>query len=718
MTVGIELNAMEEGISHADGKEKAREYASVKKWQDIIKRARKFDEEQRKQYAKDRRSARGDSGFSVDENVIGTNIDIIESFLYAKDPDVEALPARACKPPSIDALRDAAEEIVKSDPEAQQQIAAAFQQASLSHQQESLLAIGQGLPPPPPLSSAEFEEQMVQDRFLEMKKRYESRQRDNKTLSETMEIVVSHLWRVASLQQRARRWARSGLTVGIGVLKASWQERSQPSPETSERENDIQGLIQRAAAQRASIDDSEAGDIDALIADYQQQLETIRREPQQVVARGFVIDVVQAEDFQVPPGFTVTDHRNAPWVAHRIPTLLGDAKAHFGLSDEVMKDATRYYSRKPEMVRDASAGAAGGIQATDADAYVTTGDADAAGQDEAWVLVTEVWDQTSGVVRTLIEGVKCWAKPAWYPPKTTAFNPFFLYCSSEVDGERHPQSLVSRSTKLADEYNRMNSSLREHRKRCLPKTGFHMGQLPADQIRKIEGGVTGELVGLLPTNPNASVGDLLFPIIYPPVDMSLYDTSRIMQALDRLWGIPEALSSGASARHQTATGAEIEQSAFSTRTGGRRDILEAALADLAQYTAEVAHAKLSAEDVAKIAGPNALWPEYTGTNEVASMISVGIRIGTSGKPNTSMERDAWAALMPVLDAKIDEIAMHRNATPENVADCKERMLRVTAERANEHFDLEGIIPKPGPTPPPQMMPVSGAAPNDISQQPT
>lgn len=66
------------------------EEAEVKKhWQEY-EEARKFDEAARRQYAIDRRYAAGtsDQRWAVNTNLIGSFIDILVSFLYARNPDV------------------------------------------------------------------------------------------------------------------------------------------------------------------------------------------------------------------------------------------------------------------------------------------------------------------------------------------------------------------------------------------------------------------------------------------------------------------------------------------------------------------------------------------------------------------------------------------------------------------------------------------------------
>lgn len=708
-----EQQTLDTGIDAADPA-KARERADVERWAKRIEEARKFDEEARKQYARDRRYARGDTASEVGANLAGTYIDILESFLYARDPDVDALPAKACEPPSVDAVRAAAEQMVAQDPMMQQQLAMIGQQQAQQWQADTEIAAAQGLPPTPPPGPDQAMDALVQQQFDAIQARYAQRMRDAKAFGETVEIVVSRLWADAGLKRRGRRWVRSALTVGVGILKASWQERTAPSPETVQAINDLQDNIKRAAAQRAALEEQDPGiferikqgflhaigqDVEAKLAEYDRQLKALQGQAEQVVARGFVVDVVQGEDFQVAPGYTIADHCDAPWNAHRIPMLALDAQADFGLTTEQLAKATRYTARKPECGKDEAA-ILDTVRPEDADAYKVGGLEQADGD---WVMAWEIWDRDSNSVLTMIEGIKGWVKPAWQPTATTRFYPFFLVTTSEVDGQRHPQSLVTRSAKLIDEYNRIGSAEAEHRRRIVPKTAFNAGAFAEGEANKLASAVVGEMVALHLTNPTASLNDIMRAVEYPQMDAALYDRNRIVGELERLWGIQEALS-GAIDTPKTATEAEIQQSGFQARSSGRRDLLEAALQELALFTAQVAHAHLSAEDVAAIAGPNAMWPAYSGPDSLNALLNVEIRAGSSGKPNTSAERQAMSAGLPLYQAAIDKIGMLRGSTPQEMADCHETLVRIFADRVGDRIDMDSLIPKPGP------MPVMGAVP--------
>jgi hypothetical protein len=85
-------DAVNGGIAQADQQTEVSEVEKqdLKRIRDEYNGAREFDKEMRKQYAKDRRYAGGlsDPSWASDANLIGAFIDILVSFLYARDPDV------------------------------------------------------------------------------------------------------------------------------------------------------------------------------------------------------------------------------------------------------------------------------------------------------------------------------------------------------------------------------------------------------------------------------------------------------------------------------------------------------------------------------------------------------------------------------------------------------------------------------------------------------
>lgn len=738
------IAALETGIAMAAdpdparAKKLSREQADVKRWMARFEEAREYDVDARRQYARDRRQARGDSGFLVDANLIGTYIDIQESFLYARNPDFDVTPGPAHRMPTPEQLRDVVESNEQLMAQLQQQ---AEDEAMEVGRRVAVELVAAGVPEDQALAQSQQAQEsfaaqggvdkLVSIEVMKLRKQYARRSREMKQFCETMEAVGTQMWKDANLKRRGRPWVRSSLTIGPGVLKASWQERTEISPETQTAINDLQQNIARARAIQTELQDGSAGviagawdtvkgvfgnDQEAKIADLERQLETIQSGAERVVARGYVIDNVDGENFQVAPGFTIANHLDAPWNGELSFISYEDALAQFGpylaqydekgRAEEILGKATRYYPRKPCMGKDESVSAMSeGVTAADADAYTTNSTTGAT----SFLRVVELWDAVSNTVLTGITGVPFWVKPGFNPPATTRFYPYFVLCTSEVDGQRHPQSLVTRSTKLMDEYNRIGSAEAEHRRRIIPKMGFNAGAMEAEEVEKLVKAKTGEYVAIKTTQPNVDLRNLLMPISYPQMDPAVYSRVGITTELERIWGIQEALS-GSVNTAKTATEADIQQQGFQARSSSRRDSLESVLSDLAQYTCEISRVYLTDEDVRFIAGPSAFWPPYMGPDDLTEFVRIEIRAGSSGKPNTALERQSWANLLPLLQQGITQIGQLRGASPESMADAIEQLMRLTAERSGERIDIDQLIPQNDgsqPVQPPQPQPAAG-----------
>lgn len=213
--------AVDQGITAADAPadpmqaaRKAAEKQQVTQWLAELQAAREFDKEIRKGYARDRRYARGDSGFEVSVPLIAGAIDTIVSFVYAKDPDVDAIPSQMVEapkepppqppepPPGIQGLmEDPSAPLLEAGGDIEQAgMQAGFQlaQEHAQHQQ----------------AMAEYEQAKAAYDAAEAEKR--QRKLELALFSQTLEVVISKLWRKARLKRRARRAVRSGLTTSIG----------------------------------------------------------------------------------------------------------------------------------------------------------------------------------------------------------------------------------------------------------------------------------------------------------------------------------------------------------------------------------------------------------------------------------------------------------------------------------------------------------------------
>lgn len=733
--------AMEEGIAAADSDdapEKQKEASDVGRWMRRINSTLGFDADAHRNYVRCRRYARGDSGFMVDANIVGTNLDISEAFLYAKNPDVDVLPAKAVEIPGGEALVDAAMYVAEQSEEVEkaQQLAT----SSLVLMAQQALATGQ------PFDAAAAQK-MTQETvkaiteivaaaaLAKLKAEYSRRQRENKAYAETGELVISRFWHDGRLKDRGRPWVRSMLTIGPGIFKGAYQQRTAPSPDTVSAIADLQQQLQRVAELRKRMADESGDELEASEADLQRQLRALQDKEEPVISKGFVVDNVAGENFVVAPGFRIVDHMDAPWNAERIPMELDEACALYKLTRTQKAMVTKYMARRPVIERPISAGSEGmgevdpreAQQFLQGNAMVGPDTLDRDGADGLtgaghFVMVWEIWDKTSNSVLTTIEGLTCWVRPSWTPPPTLNFYPYFVVGASEVDGSRHPQGPVERSRKLVDEYNRIGSAEAKHRARTIPKTAFNAGAFEKGEAEKLERAGVQEMVALKLTNPNADIRTIILPITYAAIDPTLYDRTRIIQEIERIWGIQEALG-GAINVEKTATEADIQQQGTQARFGSKRDSIEGVLSRFAVYTFQLARRYLTYDEVRAIAGPNAYWPPYKDGEDVRLLLNIDIKAGTTGKPNSRLEREAWGVLLPTLKTLIAEYCLLKRVGPGEQADSIKELARITIERAGDRIDVDSLFP-----PAPPAMPVDpatgapmpgapGSAPGDAGPQP-
>src|SRR5690606_31352218 len=126
--------------------------------------------------------------------------------------------------------------------------------------------------------------------------------------------------------------------------------------------------------------------------------------------------------------------------------------------------ATAYF-RVPGRQAD-GAGFSGAAPGEQADSF-SKGTAGATDTSKACVCVWEVWNKDTGHVITLAEGCPRYLRQPFKPEqRTTRLYPFFSWAVIWNDGARRPQSLVDRSRSLLDEYNRVRTNYKTHRRRA------------------------------------------------------------------------------------------------------------------------------------------------------------------------------------------------------------------------------------------------------------
>jgi len=536
---------------------------------------------------------------------------------------------------------------------------------------------------------------------------------DARLFAKTLEVVIHKLWKRGKVKRAGIKWVRAALSVGIGWLRVTWQQRTMQDPVIKSQMDDIQDNLKRLVAMKAEMAEGYvAEDAEAQQLEYEEAMEVLEQKVERIISRGMAFDFIRSEDVTVSNEVdSVMDYPDSPWVDIRFFKAFDTACAMFpDVPLDVMKSATLYSRVKQLPVGEAPKPGITKQAPEDADNFArqasdAVNNTDCSGM---FVCIHELEHRDSGMDYTMIEGVPMYPRqPVARKPYATRFYTVFGLSFSETDGMRYPESLNTRSHTLQDEFTNLESRLATHRQRVIPKILFNKNKIANKGIKAITDAVTGEMVGV-EVRGNIDLSKLLFVPAYPQVDMGLYDTSNITRSMEIVWGTQEAVMGSISVA-KTATEAKIQEAGTGARTSSKRDELDDRLTEIAQYTGELAIQVLDAADVRGLAGAEALWPEINKPEDLDAFVQVQIRAGSSGKPDTAAEIEAWSQLMPMISQAIGDIAALRKSNPLDVADKLEALLEETVERFGDKIDITRLIPQVQGIDPATGLPIDQAA---------
>ncbi len=531
----------------------------------------------------------------------------------------------------------------------------------------------------------------------------------------TLEIVISSLWKRGKLKKAARKAVRSVLTNGEGWLKVLFVTEKTPQAETYQTElNDAREMQAKLLAQEKLLEDPTGSpdELEVRKAEVAALMLSLTQKLEMAVANMLVIDFVPTENMQVSQDVaSISDYLDANWVGNEKYIKWDDALADFPrLSDEDLKSAKVYYQKGPKELttRDIdNVLPQGMLTAETAQAFVTS----TSQQNETkYVRAIEIWDRTDKTIRTVVDGVKKWAKEPFQDPyPKSRFYPYFYFCFYEVDGERHAQSLSWRLYKLQDEFSSVRSNYRLMRERSIPAVLCDATAIDKTEADKLSGAKIQEIVMLRPSTVNKPLSEIFAPKPVANIDPRLFDTSAILSDMERVSGVQEALSAAmsSSGNPKTATEANIQQTGTNARTSADRDAEEDMLTDLALATAEMAIQAMPTEEVQRLCGAKAMWPSGMSIDDLFSLVEVQIEAGSTGKPRQGADQQAWVQLLPTLQQMIQQINQALALGDIPLAEAYSEVLKETMLRLGDESDPERFIPQvpppgsPGSNPPPK-----------------
>lgn len=497
-----------------------------------------------------------------------------------------------------------------------------------------------------------------------------------RNFSKTLEIILSRLFRDGDLKSAIKRQSLSAMTNCVGWVKVLLQQDKRTDPLIVNKISDMRDNLRRIDSLLAHLKDPAAcADVDQLKAELTDQLRALEDRVEVAGAMGAAFDFIHPDDLFVDENLReVADYRQAGWLAQREFMTTAKARETFGLGEDGLRGAKTYADQAGEDRTTTQEGT----------------------EPKGFVAVYEVWDRNASTIYTMIDGCKTYARPPYSPtPASRRFYPFFLLGFHFIDKRRWPRSDVDLAHKLQEEASRALSNFAEHRRRVRPKTFFNKQNLKPEDVSAIQGAENIELVGLDPVDPAIPLSNLLHTPSYPQVDPGLYDIGVYRAAIEEIFGLQDA-ARGAVVKAKTATEAGFQEAGKESRMDWRRDAIEEQLTEISRYLAELVLQAFPVEVATRYAGPGAMWPTLD-KEEIYALVSINIRGGSSGKPDTRAEREAWATLLPMIEKAIAEISMLQgNPQTQPAAEAKIELLKETVRRMDDRIDVERFIPKVAP----------------------
>lgn len=433
-----------------------------------------------------------------------------------------------------------------------------------------------------------------------------------------------------SMKQLARRVE----ACGVGYIQLDIMRKMGPSPDAPTR---IATITEQLGTVERIMADMQDGDplLDESRAEAEQlrlTLQQIHSSPDVVIQEGIVFDF--------PPSTSIIPDA-------KISHLTGWVNA-----DHV----TREYLLTPDQVKeiykvDVGRSYTAFCPSTEHwSTYIpgSVGRADGGQFKKGLVCVWRIFSRKDGLVYTIADGYRDFLEePAapkvklerFYPWFALAFNltehPDKVYPISDVRLLRHPQR----------EHNRSRQGLREHRIANRPLTVYQKGILDEEDKTKLIDRPANGAVGLNALGQGQKIGDVLQHLEGPAITNELYDVAPFYDDFQRTVGDQEANLGGTSGA--TATESSISEGSRISALQSNIDDQDDFLTEVMRAAGQVALMEIGKEEVLKVVGPGAVWPELTG-QDIADEIFLEVQAGSSGRPNRAAEIQNFTQMMPFL----------------------------------------------------------------------
>lgn len=576
-----------------------------------IKNAKKFHEDPFKQMRRDMDAALNgfdDTAWSKDQyvaNILQRHVQQRTASLYAKNPKASAKRRNRMDYEIWDGDEDTLKEAYQSSASAQK--------------------IGAPIPLDAQAIIMDYEKGQSHRKML-----------DN--VSRTLETLFDYYMaeQQPNFKAQMKALVRRVVTTGIGFVKVGFQREMDRSPDVAAKIADIQAQIDHIRRLTEEVSKGEIDRDDAEMEELMLSLKSLMDAPMITVREGLVFDFPESNSIIVDPmtrqmrGFV-----GASWVAHEMYLTPDEVKEIY---DVDLKDKYRQYDIKGRLMGPED-------QYQNRSSY---DDIDSEAAKEGLVLIWEYYDRKAGVQYCIADGHDDFLREPMAPDvKVETFWPIFTLVFNEIEHKDHlyPPSDISLLIPMQHEYNRARQGLREHRRANRPKYAAPAGVLEEADKEKLATHPANAIIELQAMAAGQTVADVIQPIKQIGIDPNLYEVKTIFDDIQLVVGAQEAQFGGVS--KATATETSIAESARMSSMGANVDELDSFMSEIARAAGQVMLLELSIDEVKKIVGPGAVWPEMS-RDAVQEEVFLEIEAGSTGKPNRAAELANIERIMPFL----------------------------------------------------------------------
>lgn len=453
-------------------------------------------------------------------------------------------------------------------------------------------------------------------------------------IGKTLELLYDYFMKEQTpvdFKTSMKQLVRRAGTCCVGYLKLGFQREFDKDPTVTERLADFQ---QQILYLQQLEKDAQEGDAEQRMV-KQRELElamsSLQEQEYVLIREGLVFDFPDSTRV-IPDKMTrnLTGFVGARWLTVEYLYTHEEVERIFGVD---LKAGCASYSDDGSIRKDSQQGT---LKFDDDD------------EDAGMVCVWEHYDRQAGTVYVLADGHNGFLKPPGAPDiYVEDFWPVFALTFNEVENPKHlfPPSDVRLMLDMQNEYNRSRQGKREHRIAARPRFAILAGALDDDGKVKLRDAGPFEAVELNLSAVDNDISKAIQSIQIPGVDPNLYDTNEIMSDIQYVVGSQEATFG--STAGATATESGIAESSRVASVDSSVDDLDAFLTRVARAAGQVLLREMSPEQVIKIAGEGALWPQMT-LEDIATELYLEIEAGSSGKPNQVQEIRNWKEMLPFL----------------------------------------------------------------------